>query len=130
MLYEQLAQGIGKDRIIDKLIEYAERKELVGTLLTLAEELNPVKYEKYQPYYTVTTSPTRSRGDRGEESRRAIKPSIEAQEGGQIALEGGININIGSFHGGRVNIGPGEQASRVPSSSESVSGQVDQPRIF
>jgi hypothetical protein len=54
-VYEQLAQGMGKDRIIDKLIEYAEQRELIETLLALAKERNPIKYEKYRPYRVIST---------------------------------------------------------------------------
>lgn len=56
--YEQLAQGMGKDIIIDKLIEYAERKELMKTLLAMVKEHNPAKYEKYQPYHIISSSST------------------------------------------------------------------------
>jgi hypothetical protein len=58
-IYEQLAPGIGKDKVIDKLIEYAERRELIEKLLALAKECSYTKYEKHQPYY-VTISPIRS----------------------------------------------------------------------
>lgn len=55
-VYERLAQETGKDKVIDELIEYVERKELIQTLLILAKELNPAKYEKYQPYMTLPPS--------------------------------------------------------------------------
>ena len=50
-VYEQLAEGMGKDRIIDKIVEHAQRKELLEVLLTWAKESNPAKYEQHQPYY-------------------------------------------------------------------------------
>lgn len=49
-VYDQLAQNTGKVGIIDRLIEYADRKLLIETLLTLAKEYNPARYEKHQPY--------------------------------------------------------------------------------
>jgi hypothetical protein len=61
-VYEQLTVGMGKANVIDKLIEYAERKELIEMLLALAKEHNPAKYEKYQPYDNLTASFTRSGG--------------------------------------------------------------------
>lgn len=61
-VYEQLAQEMSKDRIIDKLIEHAERKDLMETLLAVAKELNSARYEKHQPYedagIELTTAPT------------------------------------------------------------------------
>lgn len=50
-VYDQLARNSGKAKIIDDLIEHADRMEQVGKLLTLAKEHNPIKYEKYQPYW-------------------------------------------------------------------------------
>jgi hypothetical protein len=46
-VYEQLSDEMGKDRIIHKLIEYAERHELIGTLLDFLKQRNPAKYEKH-----------------------------------------------------------------------------------
>lgn len=68
-VYEQLAQGIGKDSLIDKLIEYAERKELIGTLLAVAKERNPSKYKRHQPYHAVSADPTISSGVHGKSQR-------------------------------------------------------------
>lgn len=50
-IYEQLATGMGKDEIIDRLIEYVDRQEEIELLLNLIEENNPAKYRKHQPYY-------------------------------------------------------------------------------
>ena len=49
-VYEQLSQAMGKDQIIDKLIEYAERRELIERLLALTKKKKKKKYEKHQPY--------------------------------------------------------------------------------
>lgn len=49
-VYDQLAQETDKAKIIDRLLEYAERKLLLDYLLTLVKELNPTRYEKHQPY--------------------------------------------------------------------------------
>jgi hypothetical protein len=54
-VYSELAEGVGKDRIIDKLLEYAEKGELVRTLLSLVEEYNPAQYKKHEPYVKVST---------------------------------------------------------------------------
>ncbi len=59
-VYHQLAQNTGKMEIIDRLIEHANKKLQIDTLLARAEERNPARYEKHQPYYDVTTSPTTS----------------------------------------------------------------------
>lgn len=49
-VYHKLAQNTGKEEISHLLIEYAEQKRLVGTLLDEAKSRNPAAYEKYQPY--------------------------------------------------------------------------------
>jgi hypothetical protein len=50
-VYEELVQGMGKGAVIQILIEYAERRELIETLLAAAKKLNPKRYETHQPYY-------------------------------------------------------------------------------
>lgn len=52
-VYDQLAQETGKMKIIDHLLEYAERKLKLDHLLTLVKEHNPTRYEKYKPYYAT-----------------------------------------------------------------------------
>lgn len=60
-VFEKLSQGMGKDRVIDVLIEYAERRELIEYLLDVAKKLNPAAYERYQPYDDeVIVGPTSS----------------------------------------------------------------------
>jgi hypothetical protein len=53
-VYDQLAQDTGKAKIIDRLIEHADRKLQMETLLTWAKKRNPTRYEKHQPYYDTT----------------------------------------------------------------------------
>jgi hypothetical protein len=55
-VYDQLAQTSGKTEIIDRLIEYADRKLQVELLLALAKEQNPARYEEYRPYRIVAKS--------------------------------------------------------------------------
>ncbi len=50
-VYEQLAEGSGKDQIVHKLIEYAEQKELFDPLLAWTKEQNPARYKKHYPYH-------------------------------------------------------------------------------
>ncbi|MCB0168106.1 MAG: AAA-like domain-containing protein [Anaerolineae bacterium] len=50
-VYEKLAQSTGKAEIVDHLLEHAERKVLLETLLFWAKENNPTRYEDYQPYF-------------------------------------------------------------------------------
>ncbi|HRV95743.1 MAG TPA: CHAT domain-containing protein, partial [Anaerolineae bacterium] len=50
-LYNSLSEGMGKDKIVHILIEYAERKELIARLLNISKEWNPEKYKKYQSYF-------------------------------------------------------------------------------
>jgi hypothetical protein len=49
-VYDELAQESGKGRIIDRLIEHAERKILFDALLALAQERNPARYDQHRPY--------------------------------------------------------------------------------
>ncbi|MFN8457356.1 MAG: SUMF1/EgtB/PvdO family nonheme iron enzyme [Anaerolineae bacterium] len=49
-VYESLAAGTGKDVIVQRLIEHAERTLQLGQLLALAKEQNPARYDMHQPY--------------------------------------------------------------------------------
>jgi hypothetical protein len=51
-VYDQLAQNTGTAEIVAKLLEHAERTLQLNTLLAIARERNPARYEKHQPYYT------------------------------------------------------------------------------
>lgn len=62
-VYEELAQSSGKTEIVDRLIEYAEQKILLDTLLDLAQEQNPARYSHHQPYQTDATTSTPKKSD-------------------------------------------------------------------
>lgn len=49
-VYHQLADDSRKEEIIDRLIEYADQKLLVDSLLSWAKANNPAMYDQYQPY--------------------------------------------------------------------------------
>jgi len=49
-VYEQLTQAMSKDTLIHHLIEYAERRDLMESLLAAVKERNPAKYNQYHPY--------------------------------------------------------------------------------
>ena len=49
-VYDQLAEGTGKDVIIDRLIQYAGQTLSMEQLLALAKAENPAQYEAHQPY--------------------------------------------------------------------------------
>lgn len=53
-VHDQLPQGAGKVEIIRGLLEYAEQKVLLDTLLDLAKKHNPARYKKHQPYLIVS----------------------------------------------------------------------------
>lgn len=90
-VYEQLAQVTSKGGIVQELIEYAERKELMETLLAVAKELNPARYEKLQPYYGIHIEPAPSSG-------------IPGKSHGPIASSGTRGKSHGVVLGGRVYI--------------------------
>jgi len=50
-VYERLAQNTGKADIVDQLLEHAEKNLQIDTLLALAKERNPARYEHHGPYY-------------------------------------------------------------------------------
>lgn len=68
-VYDQLAVNTGKDTVVDKLLQYAGRQELLEELLALVKEHNPRKYEKFQPY--ISTIGSTQSGVMSEELARA-----------------------------------------------------------
>ncbi len=65
-VYDQLSSSAGKAEIVQRLIEYAERRVQVDKLLAWASERNPARYNQYQPYSDApggltTPSPSTSR---------------------------------------------------------------------
>jgi hypothetical protein len=60
-VHEQLPHGASKTEIVRGLLEYAEQKMLLDTLLDLAKRHNPARYRQHQPYLTLT--PQRPRRD-------------------------------------------------------------------
>lgn len=57
-VYDHLDQHTPKIDIVDLLIEYAERRALMGALLRLVQELNPAKYEEYKASLRIPSSPS------------------------------------------------------------------------
>jgi hypothetical protein len=49
-VYDKLAENTGKGRIVDCLLEFANRQMMIDDLLTLAKGLNPARYEHHGPY--------------------------------------------------------------------------------
>lgn len=50
-VYDEIGEETGKADLIDKLIEYADRKVLFDTILNWAKEKNPTQYDQHKPYY-------------------------------------------------------------------------------
>lgn len=50
-VFDELGEGTGKAEIVDKLIQHAEKTLQIDTLLALAKERNPARYEEHGPYY-------------------------------------------------------------------------------
>jgi uncharacterized protein YjbI with pentapeptide repeats len=57
-VYDKFSEGMGKDRVIDILIEYAEQKDLIKPLLVIVKEYNPTRYESNEPYIVTYNSTT------------------------------------------------------------------------
>jgi hypothetical protein len=60
-VYDQLSSSAGKAEIIQRLVEYAERRVKMEALLAWARERNPARYDQHQPYSDFPTSSTPSR---------------------------------------------------------------------
>ena len=52
-VYEDLAPNSPQTEIVTKLIEHADRRCIMETLLALAKDRNPAQYEAREPYYTA-----------------------------------------------------------------------------
>ncbi len=57
-LRDQLLDRASKVEIIDWLLEYAERKLLLESLLVWADKNNPAMYKKHKPYHSGEESPS------------------------------------------------------------------------
>lgn len=93
-VHEKLATEMGKDRIIDKLIEYAERKGLIGYLLAWAKEHNVVQYESYKPYYKTADSMVSSGHEKPDKD---LLTSTDSQATGQGKYNIQVTGNIQGF---------------------------------
>jgi len=56
-VYNQLARTTGKAEIVDLVVEYAEKTVLLDTLLALARERRPKRYDLHGPYYVDDPTP-------------------------------------------------------------------------
>jgi hypothetical protein len=56
-VYDILSEGTGKATLVDKLIEYAEQKDLLKVVLDFAHVNNPARYSEFEPYYLVDSDP-------------------------------------------------------------------------
>ncbi len=52
-----------------------------------------------------------------------MEPAIKAESGGQVAIDGGLNIQIDAVYGGQLNISPTEYDSQVPTVPAPLTGQ-------
>ena len=57
-VHHELAGLTGKKAIVQHLLEFAERQDCLGLLLSWAETENPAKYEKHRPYFEGDVAPT------------------------------------------------------------------------
>jgi hypothetical protein len=56
-VYNELARNTGKGEIVDELLAYAEKQLLMDTLLALAKDQNPSRYDHHGPYYHDDPTP-------------------------------------------------------------------------
>lgn len=74
-VYDQLGSYTGKAEIVAKLLEYADKTLQLDTLLALAKERNPARYQQHGPYSGPAVTPT-------------------------APVEGSSGVNIGNVQGG------------------------------
>jgi hypothetical protein len=75
-VYDQLAPETGKAKIIDLLLEHAERKNQLDTLLTWAKTESPAQYADHEPYLSDRRPPTHSASSgRAADHRAETSPS-------------------------------------------------------
>ena len=56
-VYHQITPEMGRQAIVTKLLEHAEAKLQMETLLALAKEANPALYDAYEPYQVDDPTP-------------------------------------------------------------------------
>ena len=56
-LHDQLPQGVGKDVIVQSILDFALQKVKVDQLLEWAKVRNPIRYEKHKPYIRSEQTP-------------------------------------------------------------------------
>lgn len=49
-VYDEFASSSGKGELVDRIIEFADQRDLIDKLLAEARSRNPARYEKHQPY--------------------------------------------------------------------------------
>lgn len=123
-VHHELAQYSGKAEIVDRLIEYAERKNLFGPLLAWAAGQNPARYQMY------LSMQGDSPGTSGV-SKRVDKPAgRDAGGAGSSVKIGDVGGNIeGSTIAGRdVNIY--HQGQATPPSQVTSAPEKEQPPFW
>jgi hypothetical protein len=60
-VFDSLGRKTGKAEIVDELLEYSEKTLQIDTLLALAREANPARYESHGPYYLEDPTPALQR---------------------------------------------------------------------
>ncbi|MCB0163253.1 MAG: hypothetical protein KDI79_03435 [Anaerolineae bacterium] len=94
-VYDQLAQGSGKDEIVDRMMEYAVAKLLVDKLLAWAEKEVPERYKQGGPYVaqpaeqTATPQPQRQLGGGRTLGGLKTKPGVNP-----TAIGGSVLVSV------------------------------------
>lgn len=73
-VYDQLAEETAKGEIVDLLLEHAERRLELETLLALTKERNPARYIRHQPYLTADPSRAPSPLDKTYDAEKISRP--------------------------------------------------------
>ncbi len=105
-VYDQLAENTGKAKIIDRLLEHAERKLLFEPLLDWTREHNPNRYPLYQfRHNTPDTPPSSSDAHVKSQETRAENKFLFSVEGGRVTEVERISENLDGV--GKIIVKPG-----------------------
>lgn len=116
-VYHELGSNTGKAEIVAKLLEHADKTMQLDTLLDLARERNPARFQRHDPYMDPVGSPTRPAEGSSGVNIGSVEGGIHGSTiGGRdihqtynINVQGGLNVGdqfnmSGDFRGAILNI--------------------------
>lgn len=116
-VYHELGSNTGRAEIVARLLEYADKTMQLDTLLDLARERNPARFQRHGPYMDPPGSPARPAAGSSGVNIGSVEGGIHGSAiGGQdvhqtynVTIQGGLNVGdqfnmSGDFRGAILNI--------------------------